>query len=228
MTAEIGLTTKGFSDNEDTDTQHVTQQSPHTTLPNSTSGQVESDLQFLEPSGEAVGSSDDVISTTSNEVPLVLDHSVGDKKEEVLLASAENSPPPWWNEWELPEGETPSATTSSVASTRKTSHMYTQSPETVVDPNSESAANYQSDSPTDTYFLVSEEALCAASLKKIVMFLQLETASRNSSTFLKMVIIIVIYKSVKLANSTITTGYAKINMAEISISLYISRISEQY
>lgn len=169
MTEEIGLTTKGFSDNEDT--QHVTQQSPHTTLPNSTSGQVESDLQFLEPSGEAVGSSDDVISTTSNEVPLVLDHSVPDSKEEVPLASAENSSPPWWNEWELPEGETPSPTASSVAGSRKTSHMYTQSPETVVDPNSESAANYQSDSPTDTYFLVSAEASCAASVE-IVLFSQ--------------------------------------------------------
>lgn len=169
MTEEIGLTTKGFSDNEDTDIQHVTQQPPHTALPNSTSGQVESDLQFLEPSGEAVGSSADVISTTSNEVPLVLDHSVSDNKEEVPLASAEDSSPPWWNEWELPEGETPSATTSSVAGTRKTSHMYTQSPETVVDPNSESAANYQSDSPTDTYFLVSAEAMCAASVEIVLL-----------------------------------------------------------
>lgn len=161
MTEGIGGTTRGFSDNVDTDTWHITQQTPHTTSPSSTSGQVESDLRFLEPSGEAIGSSSDVSSTTSSEVALLIDLSVSDDKEAVPLASTEeNDSPPWLNEWEKPEGEAHSATGSSVAGTSEKSYIYTQSPETVIDPNSESATNYQSDSPTDSYFLVSAEATC--------------------------------------------------------------------
>ncbi|XP_044066234.1 plexin-B1-like isoform X2 [Siniperca chuatsi] len=142
------VTTRGFSEDEETEILNITDETPHTTLTSSTSGQVDSDLRFLEPSGEAVGSSFDVSSTTSSEVTFLIDLS--DNKDAIHLAS-ENNSTPWLNEWEKPEGETDveSATGSSVAGANTMSFIHIQSP----DPNSESAANYQSNSSTDSHFL---------------------------------------------------------------------------
>uniref|UniRef100_A0A4W6DAV3 Plexin-B1 n=1 Tax=Lates calcarifer TaxID=8187 RepID=A0A4W6DAV3_LATCA len=51
-TEENGATTRGFSEDEDTDTLNITDETLHTTFRSSTSGQVDSDLRFLELSGE--------------------------------------------------------------------------------------------------------------------------------------------------------------------------------
>ncbi|XP_073327289.1 plexin-B1 [Pagrus major] len=156
VTEGVGGTTRGFSEDEITKPWNVTDKTPNTTLPSSTSDQVDSVFRFLEPSGEVVGSSSDVSSTTSSEVVLLTDLSVSDNKEAILLTSAEEKDSPLWlNEWEKPEGDTDmdSVTGSSVAGTSKKSVIYTQSPETVINPTSESATNYQSDSSTDSYFL---------------------------------------------------------------------------
>ncbi|XP_071331633.1 plexin-B1 [Trachinotus anak] len=145
-----GATTRGFSEDEDTDTLNITDETLRTTLPSSTSGQVDSDLRFLELSGETVGSSSDVSSTSSSEVSLLVDLSISDSKD-----SEEADSPPWLSEWEKTEGETEldSATGSSVEGASVNSVIYTQSPQTVADLNSESAANYQSDSSTDSFLL---------------------------------------------------------------------------
>ncbi|XP_049436709.1 plexin-B1 isoform X1 [Epinephelus fuscoguttatus] len=155
MTEGDGGTTRGFSEEEETVTLSITVETPYTTLPSNTSGQVDSDLRFLEPLVETVGSSTDVSSTTSSEVSLSMDLSVSDNKESIPVAtSEEKDSPPWFDEREKPEEETDvdSATVSYVAGTSEKPLMFTESPETVIDPNSESAANYQSDSSTDTYF----------------------------------------------------------------------------
>ncbi|XP_031142493.1 plexin-B1-like [Sander lucioperca] len=149
-------TTIGFSEDEVTETLNSTDKTPHTTLPSSTSGMLDPDLRFLGPSGEALGSSSDVSSTTSSEVSLLIDFAISDNKESIPLGSSEEKDsPPWLNEWEKPEGETDMESTTglSVAGASEKPFIYTQSPETVIDPNSESAANYQSDSSNDLYFL---------------------------------------------------------------------------
>eukprot|EP00064_Thunnus_orientalis_P000279 superscaffoldBa00000014_g279 len=163
-------TTRGFSEDEkigvdlmiETEIIDIADEIPHTTLPSSTSGQVDSDLSLLEPSGEVVGSSSDISSTTSSEVVISTDLSTSNHKEAIPLAdSEENDSPPWLKEWEKPEreadvyGETLllPTTGSFVAGTSEKLLIYTQSPDTVTDPNSESSANYQSDSTTDSYFL---------------------------------------------------------------------------
>lgn len=168
VTEGVGGTTRGFSEDEITKPWNVTDETPNTTLPSSTSGQVDSVLRFLEPSGEAVGSASDVSSTTSSEVTLLTDLSASDNKETILLTSSEEKDSPLWlNEWEKPEGEidVDSVTGSPVAVTSKKSVIYTQSPETVINPTTESTTNYQSDSSTDSYFLVSAEATCAAGVE---------------------------------------------------------------
>uniref|UniRef100_A0A671U1X0 Plexin-B1 n=1 Tax=Sparus aurata TaxID=8175 RepID=A0A671U1X0_SPAAU len=52
VTEGVGGTTRGFSEDEITKPWNVTDETPNTTLPSSTSGQVDSVLRFLEPSGE--------------------------------------------------------------------------------------------------------------------------------------------------------------------------------
>lgn len=182
-------TTRAFSEDEkvgvdlmiETESVDIADEIPHTTLPSSTSGQVDSDLSLLEPSGEAMGTSSDISLTTSSVVAVSPDFSTGNDKEDIPLANAEeNDSPPWLKEWEKPEGEADvswethrlpatdlsvAATGLTVAGSSEKSFIYTQSPDTITEPNSESSANYQSDSSTDSYFLVSAEAMCAASVK---------------------------------------------------------------
>ncbi|XP_070695230.1 plexin-B1 [Pempheris klunzingeri] len=156
-TEGISGTTGGFLEDDETETVDITEETPHPTLPGSTSGLADSDLRFLEPADETLGSSSDLSSTTSSEVSLLLDPSVSDGKEAVLLAGSEdNGSPPWLNELEKTETEKTDvdfATSSSVAGAGEKSLVYTQSPETLIDSNSESAANHQSDSSTESYFL---------------------------------------------------------------------------
>lgn len=162
MTADISGTTRGLSDNKDTETQHVTYQTTHTTLPSSTSGQMAPDLRFSEPSVELVGSSSNVTSSTSSEVRLLIDLS---DKESIPLATAdENNSLPLLNEWEKSDEEIHAATGSSVANISEKLYSYTQSPETVSNRSSESSTDNQSDSPTDAFLLVSADSLCAAGL----------------------------------------------------------------
>ncbi len=107
-----------------------------------------------------MASSSDVSPTTSGKVALLRDLSVSGN-----LSSEENDSPLLLSEWEKSDGETEvdSATSSSVAGASEKLFSYTQSPETLTDHKSESAANYQSDSSIDSYFLVSADATCAAS-----------------------------------------------------------------
>lgn len=121
----------------------IAQQIPRATPPSNTSSLAESDLQFLEPSGEAVGSTFEVSSTASVKVTFG-DVSVSDDEEAVRSASTKAL--------EEPEGQT-----LTWASTEKP-HNVAQTPQTVIEPDSDSATNYQSDSPTDSYPLVSAEA----------------------------------------------------------------------
>ncbi|XP_076597731.1 plexin-B1 isoform X1 [Chaetodon auriga] len=152
VTEGLSGSTRGFSADEDTETWNDTAEAPHATLRSTTSGQVDSDLRFVEPSGEAVGSSSEVSSTTSSEVALFIDLPVSHNKEALPLADPEETDSPLWlNEWEKTDVD--SATGSSVAGASEKSFIYTQAPDTIIDPNSESAANYQSDSSTDSYFL---------------------------------------------------------------------------
>lgn len=138
--------------------------SPRMTLPSSTVSQTDSDLGPLEPSGEAGGSSSGVSSSTSSESALLVD----DKQGIPLARSEEGDPAVWMKEWEKIEGETEvevdtpplSVTVSSVADGSENSFTYTHSPNT--DPSPDSAANYQSDSSTDSKLLVSGEATRAA------------------------------------------------------------------
>ncbi|KAM6982886.1 plexin-B1 [Tautogolabrus adspersus] len=123
--------------------------SPHTTLPSSTRGHVDPELRFIEPSGEAVGSSSDVSSTTSSRVSLLMDLSVSDAEED---QAEEKDSPLWLNEGDNPEEETRVDSATGSANVTEKSITYTPSPETVIKPNSESAANNQSDSSTDSYF----------------------------------------------------------------------------
>lgn len=122
----------------------IAPQIPRATSPSNTSSLAESHLQLLEPSGEAVGSTFEVSSTTSVKVAFG-DVSLIDDEEVVRL-----------KEWEGPEGQT-----ATWLSTEKT-HAFAQTPETVIEPDSDSATNYQSDSPIDSYSLVSAEAPCEA------------------------------------------------------------------
>ncbi|XP_035499812.2 plexin-B1-like isoform X1 [Scophthalmus maximus] len=142
----IGATTRGFSEDAGTRTSNITVEYLHTTLPSSTSGQADPALRFSEMSGEAVGSSSDVSSTTSSEVALLMHLPVADSND-----SREADSPGWLNEWEGPEGETEVDPALAVGASER-SDIYTQSPRTVVDLYPELATHYQSDSSTDSYF----------------------------------------------------------------------------
>ncbi|XP_075951524.1 plexin-B1 [Anarhichas minor] len=140
-----------FSEDEETESWNITDKTPHTTLPSSTSEKVDRDVGFLEPSGEALGSSSDVSPTTSREVSRLIDLSISDAKDAIPPVSyEENDSPLWLSEWEEPAVD--SATGPSVAGASEKPPIFTQPPETVIDPISESAADYQLDSSTNSYF----------------------------------------------------------------------------
>lgn len=108
-------------------------------------------------------------STSSSEAAHLIDFSDSDDKEAIPLASNEESDsPPWLNEWEKPEGGTHSTIGSPIEGISQNSYIYTKSPETVIDPNSESATNYRSDSSTNSYFMVSAEVWCAACVEIVL------------------------------------------------------------
>lgn len=134
----------------DTDTSNITDETPHTTLPSSTTAEVGSHITLFESVGEAVSSSFEISSTSFSGVPFLIDIPISEDVETIPLAPSEdNGSPPWLNGWEKPEEKTE---LDSVAQ----SFMATQSP-TVNDFNSETAANTQSDSSDDSYFRVSAE-----------------------------------------------------------------------
>lgn len=121
----------------------------HATLPSSTSAYVDA----LSLAAEATA----ISSTTSSDLAPLIDPTISENKEAVLLAtSEENVSPPGLRSWEKPEKETDidSESTPSVAR----SFVPTQSPETVVDVSSESPADLQSDSSSESFTLVSSEA----------------------------------------------------------------------
>ncbi|XP_029995088.1 plexin-B1 [Sphaeramia orbicularis] len=125
--------------------------SNETTLPSSTRGQVSS-------SG-AGGSSSALSSTPSTNLT---DFSPIDDKEVIPLEpGGHRDSPPWPKEWAEPAGGADansdafilSATPGpSIVGTSEKPPMYSQSPETLTEPSSESADNYQSDRSTDSDF----------------------------------------------------------------------------
>uniref|UniRef100_A0A3Q3EXM4 Plexin b1a n=1 Tax=Labrus bergylta TaxID=56723 RepID=A0A3Q3EXM4_9LABR len=142
-------TTRGLLKENVTETWDISDKVPQTTLPSSTRGQVDPELRFIEPSGEAAGSSSDVSSTTSSRVSLLMDLSVSDGEEGGH--AEEKDSPLWLNEGDNPEEETHVDSATGSASVSEKSVTYAPSPETVIEPNSESAADYQSDPSTDSY-----------------------------------------------------------------------------
>ncbi|KAF7210351.1 plexin-B1 isoform X1 [Nothobranchius furzeri] len=141
-TAEAGAAISGSFEDEDPGIFNITEEITHTTLPSTTSGHLDTLLRFLEPSGEAMGSSFEMSSTTSSEVVPLIELSVSEDKEDILLAtSAENVSPLSVDGWGEPEMETEvdSETVTSIA------HSVILT-ETFIDPNTESPASIQSDS----------------------------------------------------------------------------------
>uniref|UniRef100_A0A3Q2QX74 Plexin-B1 n=1 Tax=Fundulus heteroclitus TaxID=8078 RepID=A0A3Q2QX74_FUNHE len=137
---------------EDRDTLNVTDEMRPTAFPSSTSGYTDALLRILDPSGEAVGSSPTISSTTSSEVAPLIDPSISEEEEAVPLAtSEENVSPPGLSGGDRPEEdtETDPETTPSVAR----SFTSTQSAETFVDVSSESPTYLQSDSSSESLTL---------------------------------------------------------------------------
>ncbi|MEQ2170570.1 hypothetical protein GOODEAATRI_001633, partial [Goodea atripinnis] len=137
---------------EDDDTLNVTDEMSHTTLPTSTNGHIDSLLRILDLSGEAMGSTLEINSTTFIEVAPLIDPSISEDEEAIPLStSEENVSPPGLNGWAKPEKvtEMDSEMTPSVARV----FITTQSLETVVDVSSESPTNLQSDSSSESFTL---------------------------------------------------------------------------
>ncbi|CAJ1055263.1 plexin-B1 isoform X1 [Xyrichtys novacula] len=150
ITEENGGTTRGFLEEEMIITENNMDKTSNTTLPSSTSRPADSGLRLLEPSGEALGSSSDVNSTIPSKVALSLDLSVTDEEEEAdLVSSEEEDSLLWLDKMEKQNEET---ATGSPSISEK---FPTLTPETVTEPMSDSTANYQSDSSSDSNFGVS-------------------------------------------------------------------------
>ncbi|XP_029012283.1 plexin-B1-like isoform X1 [Betta splendens] len=135
-TEENFATTRRFPET-DAENLNATYMS-YTTLPSSTSGQVDSELRLVEPSGDAAGSSSDV---TSTDVTLLTDPPDGESDD-----PEETEPSSWLSEWDKSEGG--AALDPGVSD----AFIHTHSPKTVTGLSSDSAAEYQSDSWTDSYF----------------------------------------------------------------------------
>lgn len=111
-----------------------------TPLPSSTSEKVDRDSGFLEPSGEAFGSSSSSDVNASGAASRLGDG--GDAKDAVHQAGyGESDSHPRPSGWEEPTGPSPAGANA------------TRSPETVIEPISD----YQSDSLTGSYSPVSSE-----------------------------------------------------------------------
>lgn len=140
--ATDGSTAGAFSEDAETETLNITDKTPQTILPSSTSGYVDSNL---EPTEEAVYS--EVSSTSSSDVVPLTELHLRDHAER-----AESQTAPWEKEEEVSEAD--SATGSSIAesSPREMPLIATQTPDIFTESNSESEDNYQSDSSSDSYF----------------------------------------------------------------------------
>ncbi|XP_047227195.1 plexin-B1-like [Girardinichthys multiradiatus] len=150
VTREAFGSVSGFL--EDEDTLNVTDEMSHTTLPTSTNSHIDSLLRILDLSGEAMGSTLEINSTTFSEVAPLIDPSISEDEEAIPLStSEENVSPPGLNGWAMPEKvtEMDSEMTPSVARM----FITTQSLETVVDVSSESPTNLQSDSSSESFTL---------------------------------------------------------------------------
>ncbi|XP_068453440.1 plexin-B1 [Clinocottus analis] len=139
-----------FSEAEEEEGLTITDKTLNTTLPSSTSKKVDHDPGFVELSGEAFGSSSNASTTTSGEVSRLTDLPVSDAKDDIPPAGNEEKDSPPLSGWEEPA--VGNATGPSHAGASEKPAHFTQSPETVIDPASESAADYQSDSSSDLYF----------------------------------------------------------------------------
>ncbi|XP_034052364.1 LOW QUALITY PROTEIN: plexin-B1-like [Gymnodraco acuticeps] len=141
--ATDGSTAGAFSEDAETETLNITEKTPQTTLPSSTSGYVDSNVRYLEPTEEAVYS--EVSSTSSSDVVPLTEPHLRDHTER-----AESQTAPWEKEEEVSEAD--SATGSSIAESSPREMPLIATPDIFTEPNSESEDNYQSDSSSDSYF----------------------------------------------------------------------------
>ncbi|KAL6120090.1 plxnb1 [Pungitius sinensis] len=134
-----------FSEDEEAESLNVTAKYSPTTLHSSTTQKVDHEVGFLGPSAESFGSSSDVSPTNSRGVSRLIDLSVSGTKDHEEMDS-----PPWLSEWEGTAGD--SATGPSVVGASQKPPIFSQPPDTVINPFSESAADYQLDSSTSSFF----------------------------------------------------------------------------
>ncbi|KAM8862545.1 plexin-B1-like isoform 1-T1 [Spinachia spinachia] len=107
--------------------------------------------ESLNVTNQALGSSSDVSPTNSTGESRLIDPSLSGTKEPAPMAGhEEKDSPPWLSEWEGPAGD--SATGPSNVGASEKPPIFSQPPETVINPFSESAADYQLDSSTDSFF----------------------------------------------------------------------------
>ncbi|XP_011475020.2 plexin-B1 isoform X1 [Oryzias latipes] len=129
----------GGSSERDSNIPTVTDETPRTTLPSSTSSHNESLLKFPEPSSSAISS------TTAREAaPLTLPSNCQDEESSPLSSHQEDVSPPPSNGWQETEG--PAAV--EMAASVKHSLVFTPSPETGSHLDPGPAAPVQSDSPS--------------------------------------------------------------------------------
>nr|XP_040048738.1 plexin-B1 isoform X1 [Gasterosteus aculeatus aculeatus] len=133
-----------FSEDEEAESLNITAKYSATALPSSTTQKVDHDVGFLDPSAEAFGSSFDVSPTDSRGESRLIDLSVSGTKD-----PEEKDSPRWFSEWEGTAGD--SATGPSVVGASEKPPI-SQAPETVINPLFESAADYQLDSSTHSFF----------------------------------------------------------------------------
>ncbi|XP_061689967.1 plexin-B1-like [Syngnathoides biaculeatus] len=150
----VGATTRHFTEDETVDwlkenVENIVNTS-HTTLPSSTMEPVDSGVTLLELSGEAAGSSSGISSTTSGEVATLPDLAGIDLAEGIPVVNSDMSDSPPW-ERERPESGVDGRVAFFLTDANE-NLTFTQSPEMVIEPITESDENYQADS-SDSYFM---------------------------------------------------------------------------
>ncbi|XP_063740982.1 plexin-B1-like isoform X2 [Eleginops maclovinus] len=152
--ATDGSTTGAFLEDDEAETLNITDETPQTTLPSSTSGYVDSNVGYLEPSEEAAYS--DVSSTSSSDVIPLTELHLRDHTE-AAESETEIETAPWEKEEEVSEVDSAPGSSIAESSTREMPLIVTQTPDIfrtyLSEPHSESEDNYQSDSSSDSYFL---------------------------------------------------------------------------
>ncbi|XP_076015479.1 plexin-B1 isoform X2 [Genypterus blacodes] len=143
-----------------TESIDISEETPESTVPSSTISLADSNLSLGGLPGEAMNSSTNVSSTNSSEEGLTTVFATSGDKE-VVTRLDRNDSAMWMKDWEKPENDTAGdmdtqplfATRSPIRGTSENWLTHSHSPDTVIDPNSDPAENYQSDTSTGSNFL---------------------------------------------------------------------------